>query len=132
MTSELHNEIRVGVTPEAAWAVVGDLAAAARWVPGVVHARVDGDARVCTLADGSEIHEDISGYSAERRRYSYAHTQHPMPLERSTGTLSVVPDGDGSRVVWDATVQVADPALATMLEAGFREAMQSLAAQLEP
>ena len=132
MTSELHNEIRVGVSPEAAWAVVGDLAAADRWVPGVVSARVDGGARVCRLADGSEIHEEISGYSAEQRRYSYSHTQHPMPLERSTGTLSVVPDGDGSRVVWDATVQVADPALATMLEAGFREAMQSLAAELEP
>jgi hypothetical protein len=131
MTSELHDEIRVDVSPEAAWAVVGDLAAADRWVPGVVRARVDGAARVCTLADGSEIHEEISGYSAEQRRYSYAHTRHPMPLERSTGTLSVVPDGDGSRVVWDATVDVADPAMATRLGSGFREALQSLAAVLK-
>jgi carbon monoxide dehydrogenase subunit G len=129
--SELRNEIRVDATPDEAWAVVGDLAAADRWVPGVVSARVDGATRVCTLADGSHIREEISGYSPERRRYSYAHTQHPMPLERSTGTLSVVPDGGGSRVVWDATVEVADPALATMLETGFRDAIQSLAARLE-
>jgi carbon monoxide dehydrogenase subunit G len=129
--TDLCNEIRVDATPDEAWAVVGDLAAADRWVPGVVSARVDGGTRVCTLADGSQIHEEISGYSPEQRRYSYAHTEHPMPLERSTGTLSVVPDGEGSRVVWDATVEVGDPGLATMLESGFREAMQSLATQLQ-
>jgi carbon monoxide dehydrogenase subunit G len=129
--TDLRNEIRVDATPDEAWAVVGDLAAADRWVPGVVSARVDSGTRVCTLADGSQIHEEITGYSPEQRRYSYAHTEHPMPLERSTGTLSVVPDGEGSRVVWDATVEVSDPGLATMLETGFREAMQSLAARLQ-
>jgi carbon monoxide dehydrogenase subunit G len=46
-------------------------------------------------------------------------------------TLTVVPDGEGSRVIWDATVEVGNPGLATMLETGFREAMQSLAAQLQ-
>ena len=130
MTSELRSEIRVDATPDEAWAVVGDLAAANRWVPGVVRARVDGPTRVCTLADGAEIHEEISGYSPEQRRYSYTHTRHPMPLERSTGTLAVMPDGAGSRVVWDATVEVPDPALASMLETGVREAMESLAARL--
>jgi len=130
VTSDLRNEIRVDATPDDVWAVVGDLAGADRWVPGVISARIDGGTRVCTLADGSQIREEISDYSPEQRRYSYTHTEHPMPLERSTGTLSVVPDGGGTRVVWDASVEVPDPALATMLETGFREAMQSLAAQL--
>jgi len=130
VTSDLRNEIRVDATPDDVWAVVGDLAGADRWVPGVISARIDGGTRVCTLADGPQIREEISDYSPEQRRYSYTHTEHPMPLERSTGTLSVVPDGGGTRVVWDASVEVPDPALATMLETGFREAMQSLAAQL--
>jgi carbon monoxide dehydrogenase subunit G len=128
--TDIFNEIRVDATPDEAWALLGDLAGADRWVPGVLSAHVDGDRRVCTLADGSEIHEEITGYSPERRSYSYAHTRHPMPLESSTGTLRVEPDGDGSRIIWDATVEVADPGMAAMIEAGFREAIESLAARL--
>ncbi len=128
--TDIINEIRVDATPDEAWALLGDLAGADRWVPGVVSARVDDDRRVCTLADGSEIHEHITGYAPEQRRYSYAHTSHPMPLTSSTGTLHIEPDGDGSRIVWHASVDVTDPALAAMLETGFREAIESLAAQL--
>jgi carbon monoxide dehydrogenase subunit G len=128
--TDIFNQIRVDATPDEAWALLGDLAAAERWVPGVVSARIEDDRRVCTLADGSEIHEDITAYVPEQRRYSYAHTRHPMPLTSSTGTLRVEPDDGGSRIVWDASVEVPDPELAAMLEAGFREAIESLAAQL--
>ena len=128
--TDIFNEIRVDATPDEAWALLGDLAGADRWVPVVVSARVEGDTRVCTLADGSEIHEEITAYSPDQRRYSYSHTRHPMPLTSSTGTLRVEPDGAGSRIVWDASIEVPDPGMAAMLEAGFRDAIESLAAQL--
>ena len=59
------NTLDLAVDAGHAWRVVGDLADAANWVPSVVAARVDGDLRICTTADGGEIRERISELSAE-------------------------------------------------------------------
>jgi len=39
----------------------------------VTVARIDGDIRVCQMADGQEVHEKISEVSAERRSYRFEH-----------------------------------------------------------
>jgi protein-tyrosine phosphatase len=83
--------------------ILGDLTGVRRWVPGVAAARMEGMRRICTLADGGEIHEEITELSDAERRYSYKQTVHPLGLKRSQGTLAVEPDGDGgSHVRWNA------------------------------
>jgi uncharacterized protein YndB with AHSA1/START domain len=128
---EITNSVRVDVDPDAAWSVVGDLAAVDAWVPGVVAARVHGGWRVCTTADGGEIHEEITAYSAAERSYSYIQTQQPLPIERPHGTLSVRPDGDGSVIVWDAAFGSDSPEVTRMIGDAYRETIASLARLIE-
>jgi hypothetical protein len=123
----LTNTIKVAATPEEAWRVLGDLTGIDKWVPGVVGARVDGTTRVCTTADGGEIVERITGYSDDSRSYGYAHIAQPLPIGNSRGTLSVHADGDGSLIVWEAEFEPAAAEVTGMVEAAYRQTLDSLA-----
>lgn len=92
----------VEIDAASAWQVVGDIADAASWVPGVVAARFDGQTRVCTTADGGEIRERISDRSDRDMSYRYEHLATPAPIRDGHGTLGVRPNGAGCRVDWDA------------------------------
>ena len=61
----LTNTIEIKASPEAVWAVLGDLTATPHWLPGTVAARIDGDTRICDMGDGSQVQEQISDYSAD-------------------------------------------------------------------
>jgi mxaD protein len=128
---KIENEIVIDRRPEEAWAILGDLGAVTRWVPGVTSARMEGMRRICTLEEGGEIHEEIAGFSDEQRRYSYEQTVHPLRFRRSEGALAVEPHRNGaSRVVWNAELEFADPAQETqllgMLEQGYAGALRRL------
>ena len=127
----IDNEIEIDRSPDEVWALLADLAAVTRWVPGVTSARMEDMRRICTMEDGSEIHEEISGFSDEGRRYSYDQVVHPLGFARSEGTLAVQPNGAGaSRVVWNAEIEFADAAqeaqLLDMLRQGYAGALQRL------
>ena len=127
----IENDIVIDRPPEQAWMILGDLTGVTRWVPGVAAARMEGTRRICTLADGGEIHEEITELSDAERSYSYKQTVHPLGLKRSQGTLAVEPDGDGgSRVRWNAEVEFPDPGqeveFLPMLEQGYAAALERL------
>lgn len=133
---KIDEEIVINRRPEEVWAILGDLDAVIRWVPGVASARMDGMRRICTLEDGGEIHEEIADFSDEQRRYRYEQTVHPLGFRRSEGALAVEPHGNGdSRVVWHAELEFADPAQETqflrMLEQGYAGALQRLKETVE-
>jgi carbon monoxide dehydrogenase subunit G len=131
----IDHDIAIDRPPEDVWAVLGDLSAVARWVPGVASARVDRTRRVCTLEDGGEIHEEIAGFSDDERTYAYTQHVHPLGFERSEGTLIVQPNGGGSVVSWTAEVELADPAherqILPMLDEGYAAALARLKEVLE-
>src|SRR5436189_5016796 len=89
MSTTVTNTVDIKADPDDVWAVLADLPATRRWLPGVVAARVDGDVRVCTMTDGQEIHERISDLSAEQRSYRFEHLRVPLPVQRSGGTFTV-------------------------------------------
>jgi mxaD protein len=126
----IDNDIAIARPPEEVWAILGDLAAAPRWVPGVNSARIEGTRRICTLEDGGEIHEEIASFSDEERRYAYIQDVHPLGFERSEGTLVVQANGGGSVVTWTAEVELADPAqeerIQPMLTEGYAAALARL------
>lgn len=39
--------------------MLGDVVAVHRWLPGFVATRMEGDLRFCTMADGTEVREEI-------------------------------------------------------------------------
>jgi uncharacterized protein YndB with AHSA1/START domain len=102
---KIDNEIVIDRSPDQVWAVLGDLSAVTRWVPGVASARMEGLRRICTMEDGSEIHEEISDLDGHSFRYEQ--TVHPLGFERSEGTLSIEPHGGGAR--WPGTRRSSSP-----------------------
>lgn len=133
--AKITNAFDLDLDAAAAWRVVGDIADAASWVPGVVSARVDGDIRTCTTTDGGEIKEWISDRSDQEMSYRYEHLATPAPVRGSRGTLRVRPKGAGCRVEWDAEFTPADPAHAEEITAAmttaFGQAARSLRRRVE-
>jgi carbon monoxide dehydrogenase subunit G len=125
----LRNEIGIDAGADEVWGLVGDLAAAPEWVPGVVEARVEGDARVCRTAEGREIHERVTTSDGERT-LSYQQSQVPMPVEGSRGTLRVVADGTRSRVEWEAEFEAPDE-VAAMVDGFYKQTLDSLKTRVE-
>lgn len=133
--AKITNAFDLDLDPATAWRVVGDIADAASWVPGVVSARFDGDVRLCTTTDGGEITERISDLSDREMSYRYEQLATPAPVRGSRGTLRVRPHGTGCRVEWDAEFTPADPAHAdeiiAMMSTAFGQAAQSLRHRIE-
>lgn len=130
----IDTEISIERPPAEVWAVLGDLTNL-DWVPGIESARMEGTRRVCTLEDGGEIHDEISGFSDENRSYSYTQPIHPLGFEHSAGFVAVQSTEGGSRVVWEAEFSCADPQqeaqVEPMLREGYGAAMQELKALVE-
>jgi uncharacterized protein YndB with AHSA1/START domain len=130
----LRNSVRVARSPEEVWNLLGDLAAAPEWVPGVVEATVEGPERVCKTADGAEIRERIDDYSPRERTFSYVQTQVPLPITGSRGTLRVLGQGTEAEVVWEAEFEPAEGApenLPELVEGSYRQALDSLRRRVE-
>jgi uncharacterized protein YndB with AHSA1/START domain len=123
--THLHKTISIDASPEAVWAVLGDLAATTEWLPGTVAARMEGSVRICSTADGQEIREEISDYSPETYSYRYRHLEVPMPVSSSTGTFAVHDGAGGSAVVvLDAELDALDAAMEPDLERMFGDALE--------
>jgi carbon monoxide dehydrogenase subunit G len=120
----LHNEIEIEAGADEVWSLVGDLEATPEWIPGIVEARVEGDARVCRTADGHEIHERVTTSGADRT-LTYAQSRVPLPIERSHGSIRVVGDDTRSRVEWEAEFEAPDE-VAAMVDGYYKQTLESL------
>jgi uncharacterized protein YndB with AHSA1/START domain len=121
------NTIDIRATPERVWAVLADMPGTRSWLPGVVAVHMEGDRRVCRMADGQEVHEEISEISPEQRRYRFRHLRVPLPVAESMGTFTVTgadrPDGPAT-VTLATTFEPLDPDNADQLRAGIQAAFQ--------
>jgi len=125
----LTDTIEINASPDAVWAVLGDLSATPDWLPGTVSARVENGTRICVMADGSRVHEQIDNYSTEARRYDWKHLQVPLPVRDSHGTFTVVPNApDQATVVLDTWFEPLDAPteVTTMIQAAFHQSLESL------
>jgi uncharacterized protein YndB with AHSA1/START domain len=103
-----------------------------QWLPGVVAVRMDGDERVCRMADGQEVHEKISDVFAGQRTFRFEHLRVPLPVERSGGTFAVTagPEPDTATVTLRTSFEPLDPnaadELAGMIRSAFQQSLESL------
>lgn len=135
MSSKIKNQIKIEASLDRVWAVLGNLAAAYTWIPGIVSANVQGLNRVCLTADGQEIHEEISNYRAEKYTFSYQHLQQPLPIKNSHGIFTVEAAKTGSLVVWEAEFEVIDAAqkeeLTAIINGYYQQALELLKQRVE-
>jgi hypothetical protein len=99
--ASIHKDILIDASPDHVWAAVRDFGAVhQRLVPEfVLDARLDGDARIVTFANGTVARELLVGCDDARRRLVYAVISERV--KQHSSSVQVLADGDtGSRVIW--------------------------------
>jgi carbon monoxide dehydrogenase subunit G len=98
--ASIHKEIAIRARPEDVWAAVRDVGAVhKRLVPGLlVDARLEGDARVATWANGMVVRELIVDIDDDAQRFAYAAVGGRTTHHNSS--MQVFAAAEGSRLVW--------------------------------
>jgi len=99
----IHKDIPIDAHPDDVWAAVRDFGAVhQRLVPGfVLDARLDGDARIVTFANGTVARELLVDCDEARRRLVYAVISER--LKQHSASVQVLADGDTrARLIWIA------------------------------
>jgi Polyketide cyclase / dehydrase and lipid transport len=99
--ASIHKDIPINAPAHEAWDAVRDFGAVHRRVaPGfVLDARLDGDARVVTFANGTVARELLVDCDEARRRLVYAVISERV--KQHSASVQIIPDGDGrTRLVW--------------------------------
>jgi carbon monoxide dehydrogenase subunit G len=98
--ASLHRDIPINASPDSVWAVVRDFGAVHKLAPGfVIEARLDGDARIVTFANGNVAREMLVDCDAARRRLVYAISNERV--QHYNASVEVIADGAAnSRLIW--------------------------------
>jgi Polyketide cyclase / dehydrase and lipid transport len=99
--ASIHKDIPIDASPVDVWAAVRDFGAVhQRLVPGfVLDARLDGDARIVTFANGTVARELLVDCDEARRRLVYAVISERV--KHYSASVQVLADGDTrARLIW--------------------------------
>jgi hypothetical protein len=99
--SSIHKDIPIDAHPDDVWDAVRDFGAVhRRLAPGfVTDARLDGDARILTFANGTVARELLIDCDDTRRRLAYAIVGERV--KHYSASIQVTADGEArSRMIW--------------------------------
>ncbi len=99
--ASIHKDIPIDAQPADVWAAVRDFGAVhQRLAPGfVIDARLDGDARIVTFANGNVAREQLVDCDEARRRLVYAIANERV--SHYSASVQVVADGETrTRLIW--------------------------------
>jgi len=99
--ASIHKDIPIDASPDDVWAAVRDFGAVhTRLAPGfVLDARLDGDARIVTFANGNVARELLVDCDEARRRLVYAVISERV--KQHSASVQVYADGEArSRLIW--------------------------------
>jgi hypothetical protein len=99
--ASIHKDIPIDAHPNDVWDAVRDFGAVhTRLAPGfVTDAKLDGDARIVTFANGNVARELLVDCDEARRRLAYAISNERV--SHYSASLQVIPDGDArTRLIW--------------------------------
>jgi carbon monoxide dehydrogenase subunit G len=115
-------DVTVGAAPEEVWKVVGDFASVKDFFPGIDTFRMDGDDRIIGMF-GMEIRERLLSRDDATRTISYSVVE-GVPLDSHKATITVEPDGEGSKVTW--AYDVSPDEMAPIFGDTYKSALDSL------
>ena len=99
--ASIHKDIPIDAQPADVWAAVRDFGAVhQRLAPGfVIDARLDGDARIVTFANGNVAREQLVDCDEARRRLVYAIANERV--SHYSASVQVLAEGETrSRLIW--------------------------------
>ena len=91
-------DVTIAAPPEEVWEKVGDFAGVRVLFPAIESFRMEGDDRIIGMF-GMEIRERLLARDEEARVLTYS-VVGGVPVESHTATISVEPEGAGSKVIW--------------------------------
>ena len=99
--ASIHKDIPIDISAHEAWDAVRDFGAVhTRLAPGfVTDARLDGDARIVTFANGNVAREVLVTMDDARKRLVYAVASERV--KQHSASIQIVADGENhSRMIW--------------------------------
>jgi hypothetical protein len=107
--------LRLKGSPEATWSLLADYCSIQEWHPGIARCEIvkgtpnqPGAVRQLNLPNGARVIEELTGYDAKKRSYSYKILEGPPDLVNYNATLAVVAGpGGGSIIEWQGTFDAA-------------------------
>lgn len=132
MANDYELSIDIAAPPDAVWTVIGDPAGVPKWFPRYAECTVDGTTRTLVSVEGHTLVEELRARDEEERFYSYRVTS-GAPLKTHSASFHVVPNGDGSRVIWHTRGEYEDPTLdiETRLSPAQAKGLENLKALVE-
>jgi carbon monoxide dehydrogenase subunit G len=109
------------------WALVGDFGGIGEWMPGIDACRLQGEDRVLDTM-GMTITERLVKKDDAARALTYSIVD-GAPVERHEAVITVVSDGQGSRVTWD--VEALPDDMAGLMASVYQGALDALKTHLE-
>jgi hypothetical protein len=128
--ASIHKDITLDARPEDVWAAVADFGAVhRRLVPGfVLDAKLDGDARIVTFANGMVARELLVDCDHARRRLVYAVVSERV--NQHSASVQVFAEGETrSRLLW--IVDVLPQEIAPYIDAQMDQAALAMKKALE-
>lgn len=102
----VEKKIELAISAEELWSKVRDVGGLAQLLDVVEDSKVEGDRRLCTLADGAELSETVVSVDDALRRVAYTITAGPFPIEFHAAAMEVGDAGEGrSTFRWIADVK---------------------------
>jgi carbon monoxide dehydrogenase subunit G len=118
-----HAEIKIDKPADAVWALTGDFGGIGGWMPGIDSCVLEGDDRVLKMM-GMEITERLQSRDDDGREIVYAIVAGVPGVTNHKGTITVVPDGQGSFVTWD--VEIEPDEMTDMMTQIYQQSLQAL------
>lgn len=101
---DLERSTTVAAPPAKVWQTIGDFCGIGNWHPAVekcTPSEMDGKkVRLLSLKGGGAIKEEQLSRDDKVMSYTYTILESPLPVSDYKSTLSVAPDGQGSKVTW--------------------------------
>ncbi|WP_329296698.1 SRPBCC family protein [Streptomyces pseudovenezuelae] len=97
-------DTRVPQDPDRVWAVLTDVSKIPQWFPAVQEAHFDGTHRHLSTPEGT-LKSLVVTKDDALRRFQYRFVEGmPLPIDFHLGTIDVLPDANGSRVVYSQEI----------------------------
>lgn len=147
---KVSQSIVIAAKPDAVWKVVGSFAGIDQWHPDVAGSEASGGnesggRRKVTLKSGGTLDEGLDEMNAAGRTYSYRLSDpdlKALPVSSYSATLTVTPEGDGSKVEWlgrfyrgdtsnEPPEDLSDEAGRTAMNRYFTDGLKGLKARVE-
>lgn len=147
---KITQSVIIAAAPDAVWKVAGDFGGIKAWHPAVASGESSGGnaaggTRTLTLKNGGKLAESLDEWDAQKRTYSYRLGDadlKALPVSSYSATLTVSPEGSGSKVEWmgrfyrgdtanEPPEELSDAAGKAAMDAYFGDGLKGLKAAVE-